>query len=238
MALTDEAILDIKQMILDGELRPGDKLPPEKELGARLGLSRNSLREAVKALELVGVLDVRRGDGTYVTDLGTEYLTEALSFVLDLHQESSLLELFEVRRILEVAAVEKAAARATEHDIAELQQQMNRIREDLKNLGQGSSDVDIVNTLVNHDVAFHRYILGLAGNSYLAGLSDSLASQTTRARIWRGLTDANAVERTLVEHQAIVDSLSAKDPALAKAVMTNHICGVERFIKETTNLWS
>ena len=159
MALTDEAILDIKQMILDGELRPGDKLPPEKELGARLGLSRNSLREAVKALELIGVLDVRRGDGTYVTDLGTEYLTEALSFVLDLHQESSLLELFEVRRILEVAAVEKAAARATEHDIAELQQQMNQIRADLNSLGQGSSDVDVVNTLVNHDVAFHRYVL-------------------------------------------------------------------------------
>ncbi len=236
MALTDEAILNIKQMILDGELAPGDRLPPEKELGERLGLSRNSLREAVKALELIGVLDVRRGDGTYVTDLGTNYLTEAVSFVLDLHQESSLLELFEVRRILEVAAVEKATALADTEDLEELQRQMDRVSQDLESLGEHQTDVDAVNTLVNHDVAFHQYILKIAGNSYLASLTDSLASHTTRARIWRGLNDAGAVKRTLVEHQAIVDALRDRDPSLARAIMTNHIGGVEKFIKETQGI--
>src|SRR3982751_4630385 len=67
MALTDEAIEKIRAMITSGELRPGDRLPSEPELGAQLGLSRSSLREAVKALSLINVLDVRRGDGTYVT---------------------------------------------------------------------------------------------------------------------------------------------------------------------------
>src|SRR5918995_6680433 len=105
MAVTDEAIDKIKEMLLRGELKAGDRLPPEKELSDRLGLSRSSLREAVKALELIRVLDVRRGDGTYVTSLEPRLLLEAMSFVVDLHDDSSILELFAVRRILEPAAV-------------------------------------------------------------------------------------------------------------------------------------
>ena len=82
MAVTDEAIAGIKQMIVSGQLRPGDRLPPEKELSEHLGLSRSSLREAVKALEVIRVLDVRRGDGTYVTSLEPHLLLEAMSFSL------------------------------------------------------------------------------------------------------------------------------------------------------------
>ncbi|MEO6505373.1 MAG: GntR family transcriptional regulator, partial [Terrimesophilobacter sp.] len=104
MAVTDEAILKIKDMILSGELKPGDRLSPEKELSDLLGLSRSSLREAVKALEIIRVLDVRRGDGTYVTSLEPGLLLEAMAFVVDIHQDSSVLELFEVRRILEPSA--------------------------------------------------------------------------------------------------------------------------------------
>src|SRR3954464_11768538 len=77
MALTDEAIEKIRAMITSGELRPGDRLPSEPELGAQLGLSRSSLREAVKALSLINVLDVRRGDGTYVTSLDPGLLMDA-----------------------------------------------------------------------------------------------------------------------------------------------------------------
>src|SRR5690625_6072066 len=98
-------------MIVSGELGPGQRLPPEKELSERLGLSRNSLREAVKSLAVIGVLDVRRGDGTYVTSLRPELLLEAMSFVVDLHQDASVLEIFAVRRILEPAAAELAVDR-------------------------------------------------------------------------------------------------------------------------------
>src|SRR5947199_4941053 len=109
MAITDEAIERIKEMIVSGQLRPGDRLPKEADLASRLGLSRNSLREAVRALSLVRVLDVRQGDGTYVTSLRPELLLDAVAFLADFHRDDSLLHLLEVRRILEPAATAMAA---------------------------------------------------------------------------------------------------------------------------------
>ena len=110
MALTDEAIDKIKEMIISGRVRPGEKLPKEADLAAELGLSRNSLREAVKALSLINVLDVRQGDGTYATSLAPSLLLEALSFMVDFHRDDTVLEFLEVRRILEPAATGMAAA--------------------------------------------------------------------------------------------------------------------------------
>jgi GntR family transcriptional regulator, transcriptional repressor for pyruvate dehydrogenase complex len=78
VAVTDEAIDRIKEMIVSGELHPGDRLPREADLAERLGLSRSSLREAVRALALIHVLDVRQGDGTYVTSLEASRLLEAM----------------------------------------------------------------------------------------------------------------------------------------------------------------
>ncbi len=104
MALTDEAIDKISAMIMSGELGPGDRLPKEADLADRLGLSRNSLREAVRALSMIRVLDVRQGDGTYVTSLEPNLLLDALSFVVDFHRDDTVLQFFEVRRILEPAA--------------------------------------------------------------------------------------------------------------------------------------
>jgi GntR family transcriptional repressor for pyruvate dehydrogenase complex len=92
MALPDEAIATIRSLIQAGELKPGTRLPPEQQLAARLGLSRNSMREAVRALESARVLDVRRGDGTYVTSLAPGLLLEGLGFAIDLLQDNSLLE--------------------------------------------------------------------------------------------------------------------------------------------------
>src|SRR5882724_3678993 len=114
MAVTDEAIEKIKEMIVSGALRPGDRLPKESELAAELGLSRNSLREAVRALSLIRVLDVRQGDGTYVTSLKPELLLEAVAFVVDLHRDDTVLQLLEVRRILEPAATAMASQAMTD----------------------------------------------------------------------------------------------------------------------------
>ena len=121
MAVTDEAIVKIQELIRSGGLKPGDRLPPEKELSNSLGLSRNSLREAVKALEMINVLDVRRGDGTYVTNLQPRSAADAMSFVLELYQDETILELLEVRRILEAAAGAKAAALISGEQIESLQ---------------------------------------------------------------------------------------------------------------------
>ena len=222
MALTDQAIVRIKEMIRSGELRPGDRLPPEKELSETLGLSRSSLREAVKALEAIRVLDVRRGDGTFVTSLTPDLLMDAMSFVADVHQDTSLLEMFEVRRILEPAATGLAAARATEADIAHLEGLLAEV--------DGTPSVD---ALVAHDMVFHRYIAQLAGNGYLTSLLETLSSSTLRARLWRGLSEEGTVARTLTEHRAIVAALARHDAVLAAAQATVHIDGVAEWLRRT-----
>jgi GntR family transcriptional regulator, transcriptional repressor for pyruvate dehydrogenase complex len=220
MAVTDGAILKIREMILLGELAPGMRLPPEKELAERLGLSRSSMREAVKALEVMRVLDVRQGDGTYVTSLEPRLLLEALSFVVDLHSDDSVLELFAVRRILEGAAVALAATRMDAATIAHLHELTASV--------DASTSVE---GLVAHDLEFHRAIAAAAGNSYLASLLDSLSSHTVRARIWRGLTQEHAVSRTLSEHETIVLALENRDAELAQALTLVHISGVEQWLR-------
>ncbi|MET4134795.1 FadR/GntR family transcriptional regulator [Pseudarthrobacter sp. PvP090] len=221
MTVTDEAILKIKEMILDGRLTAGERLPPEKELSEQLGLSRSSLREAVKALEIIRVLDVRRGDGTYVTSLEPRLLSEAMAFIVDLHQDTSVLELFEVRRILEPAAASIAASRISADQLALLRASMATVREDTS-----------VEELVSHDLEFHRIIAHASGNSYLASLLDGLSSGTVRARVWRGLTEERAVARTVDEHAAIVEALARGDGDLARALLTVHISGVETWLRE------
>jgi len=221
MAVTDEAILKIKDMILSGEIKPRDKLPPEKELSERLGLSRSSLREAVKALEVIRVLDVRRGDGTYVTSLEPRLLLEAMTFITDLHTDSSILELFAVRRILEPAAAALAAVRMNAAELATLRALVELVNE--------STDVE---GLVTADIRFHGAIAAASGNAYLASLIDSLSSHTMRARIWRGLTQEHSVERTLAEHKAIADALEEHDAELAQALTIVHISGIEQWLRD------
>jgi len=218
--VTDEAILKIKAMIVSGEMAPGDRLPPEKELSDALGLSRNSLREAVKALEVIGVLDVRRGDGTYVTSLTPSHILDAMSFFADVHSDDSVLELLEVRRILEPAAAALAARQVTPADIAHLRQLLSTVDE--------TTPVD---ELVAQDIVFHRYISALSGNAYLTRLLDTLSGSTLRARVWRGLTEDGSVTRTLTEHHAIVDALEAGDPALVEAQVLLHVSGVTRWLR-------
>ena len=222
MALTDDAIARIRRMIVIGELRPGQRLPPEKELGEALGLSRSSLREAVAALELVRVLDVRRGDGTYVTSLDPALLLEALSFTVELHADDSLLELFAVRRVLEASAAGLAAARLAPADLDELAAILDRV-----DAGTG------VEELVAEDLAFHARIAAASGNAYLAGLLGALNDRTVRARIWRAITEERAVQRTLDEHAAILAALRARDPALASSLISAHVEGVELWLRRS-----
>jgi DNA-binding FadR family transcriptional regulator len=193
MAVTDEAIEKIKDMIVSGALRPGDRLPKESELAAELGLSRNSLREAVRALSLIRILDVRQGDGTYVTSLDPQLLLEALSFVVDFHRDDTVLEFLAVRRILEPAATAMAAVRLTADELDVLQGKLDA-------LGPAPS----VEQLVASDLDFHRGIVQGSGNSVLCSLLDGLSGPTTRARIWRGVTQEDAIARTLHEHRAIL----------------------------------
>src|SRR3954468_16736938 len=119
--LTDGAIAKIKELIVSGEFSAGARLPKEQVLADRLGLSRNSLREAVRPLTMIGVLEPRVGDGTYVTSLEPELLLTGVGFVSDLLTGTTLLELHQVRRILEPVATEMAATRMDADDLAALE---------------------------------------------------------------------------------------------------------------------
>ncbi|MFB7668703.1 FadR/GntR family transcriptional regulator [Kitasatospora sp. NPDC056138] len=222
MPVTDEAIEKIKAMIVSGELRPGSRLPREADLAERLGLSRSSLREAVKALSLIRVLDVRQGDGTYVTSLEPNLLLDALGFVVDFHQDDTVLEFLEVRRILEPAAAAMAARVMSDEDITALREVLD-----------GLSDDATLQELIDNDLEFHRRIAAGSGNTVLCSLIDGLSGPTARARIWRGLTEEGAVERTRQQHHAILDAIARRAPDLAHSWATVHVAGVEQWLRDT-----
>ncbi|OPG03491.1 FadR/GntR family transcriptional regulator [Microbispora sp. GKU 823] len=222
MAVTDAAIDKIKQMITSGELAPGDRLPKEADLAERLGLSRNSLREAVRALALINVLDVRQGDGTYVTSLQPHLLLEAMSFVVDFHRDDTVLQFLEVRRVLEPAATAMAAMNMPDEDVKELRAILGALPADPS-----------VEELVANDLRFHQHIAAGSGNPVLCSLIDSLSGPTTRARVWRGLTQEGALDDTREQHVMICDAIAARRPEVARAWATVHVAGVEEWLRRT-----
>lgn len=222
MPVTDEAIEKIKAMIVSGELHPGARLPKEADLAERLGLSRNSLREAVKALSLIRVLDVRQGDGTYVTSLEPHLLLDALAFVVDFHQDDTVLEFLEVRRILEPAAAAMAATVMSDEAVAELGQVLERLPAEPS-----------LEELIANDLEFHRRIAVGTGNTVLCSLIEGISGPTARARVWRGITEEGAVTRTAEEHRAIYAAIAARQPEVARSWATVHVAGVEQWLRNT-----
>ena len=224
MSLTDKAIAQIRELIQSGELAPGSKLPPEPQLAAQLGLSRNLMREAVKVLAVAQVLEVRRGDGTYVTSLQPDLLLGGLVGAVELLQGDTrtLLDLMEVRRLFEPVATALAATRIGAQGLAEVERHLAAMRE-------ARDDVELLN---KHDAAFHRAVVGATGNQTLASLLDGISSRTVRARVWRGMIDGNAAERTLAEHEAIYRALVARDGPLAQAAALLHVSNTESWLRE------
>jgi GntR family transcriptional repressor for pyruvate dehydrogenase complex len=225
MSVTDDAITSIRHMILTGELAPGDRLPPEADLAANLGLSRTSLREAVRALTVLGVIDTRQGDGSYITGLGPELLLGALGLTVDLQREDAIPDLIAVRRILEPAATALAATRVTAVDLEQIRSYIR-------------SDLDQVGEYIELDWEFHHAIARAAGNPLLSVLLDGLAVPTVRMRVWRGQTLPGILDRTLEEHRLIADALDAHDADLAYAAATVHVAGVEAWVRTLKPGWS
>lgn len=219
--LTDEAIAGIRSMIVDGDIKPGEKLPREADLAKVLGISRNSLREAVRALSLVNVLDVRQGDGTYVSSLTPGRLLEGLNFIIDFHQTDSILEFVRVRRILEPEAAAMAARLVSDEQLAQMQAAVD-----------SSSLAATPEHMLVCDIDFHRLIGAASGNTVLAGLLEGLSAPTNRARVLRGRTQPGAAARTVAEHQAIVDAIRSREPDVARSAMLMHVAGVEIWLRE------
>jgi DNA-binding FadR family transcriptional regulator len=163
---------------------------------------------------------VRQGDGTYVSSLDPQLLLEAIGFVVDFHRDDTVLEFLAVRRILEPAATAMAASRITEAELDALGAALDA-------LGAEPS----VEDLIAADLEFHRAVVRGSGNSVLCSLLDGLSGPTTRARVWRGLTQEDAVARTLREHRAILDALRDRDAEAARSWATVHIASVEQWLR-------
>jgi GntR family transcriptional repressor for pyruvate dehydrogenase complex len=225
MSVTTEAIEKIKAMIVSGEVGPGDKLPREKELAEALGLSRNSLREAVRALAALNVIEVRQGDGTYLSSLAPKVLLDVVGFGMDLVNDPTLLEIFEVRRFLETAATAAATVRIGDEELEALRACMARM-----DLATSTED------LVKADEEFHHIVASATGNSVLVALLDNLSSRTVRARIWRAVMEQGAVEKTKQWHHAILQGIEARDPQMARAADLLHIVEGESWLRRTLGI--
>ena len=219
---TETAITRIRGLIAAGRLAPGSRLPPEHELAAQLGLSRNTVREAVRALVTARVLDVRRGDGTYVTSLTPELLLEGLGAAVELMGDDDVLEVLEVRRYLEPAATALAASRIDDQGLAALWEALQRMR--------GAADDE---QFVGHDTEFHAVVAAASGNGTLASLLAGLSSRTLRVRVLRAMTGADAVQHTIDQHEGIYAALAAHDPNLAQAMAVQHVLTTETWLRQT-----
>ncbi|MFE4665033.1 FadR/GntR family transcriptional regulator [Streptomyces sp. NPDC056716] len=214
------AIERIKAMIAEGSLEPGQRLPTERDLAVQLGISRSSMREAIRALTVLGVLEARHGSGIYVTQLQAGDLLETFGVVADLSRGPRLVELLEVRRILESTATALAAARITPEQLAEVERHLAAMN--------ATEDPE---RILAHDLAFHREIATAAGNETMAAILEGLSSRTFRARVWRGYQEEGAFERTRREHAAIHRALAARDPEAARAAGAAHVGEVEHWLR-------
>jgi GntR family transcriptional repressor for pyruvate dehydrogenase complex len=220
--VTDEAIERIRELIASGEWGPGTRLPREADLAKQLGLSRNSLREAVRALSLARVLEVRQGDGTYVSSLEASELLEPTLSATHLLRGRTVLELFEVRRMLEPEAAAMAAHRADADVIGALRRELDRM------IAAGER----ADELVEADAAFHDVIARAPGNGVLRALLGSLSTSTIRARLWHGIADRGALDLARDEHARIYDAIAAGDADLARAATLLHIVTNETWLRE------
>lgn len=211
----------IVSLIGGGELAPTTRLPPENDLASLVGVSRGSLREAVRVLDYLGIVDVRVGDGTYVTELDGANLLRGFDLLGQVANESTALEIFEIRRILESAAAALAATRITDEQLSVLEAHLAELR------SETSSE-----RYVQLDIEFHDLIAAATGNVSLRMLCASFSARTLRARLMRGQNVDGILARSNVEHDDIFRHIKNREPILAAASVTSHIAKVEHWIRE------
>jgi GntR family transcriptional repressor for pyruvate dehydrogenase complex len=218
-AISEEIVANLLSLIRERELRPGDKLPPERELAAMMQVSRPSLREALRALAIMNVIAIRQGDGAYVTSLEPNLLMAHLDFVFAL-TDATFLELFEARRILEPGIVALAAQRISDEELTGLEACVAR-----------SADlVDDHAAFVQADLELHGRIAKAAGNTILQRFMASL-SQLGKVSRSRTVALPGVAHQSLQDHLAIVAALKRHDPTAAQAAMLDHLRHVERELK-------
>ncbi len=212
----------IMESIEKGELMPGDKLPSERELASQFGVSRTSLREALRALELTGVLKSKVGEGTFVSKSFPTNVYASLSETLKLIEQASTYELVEARKIIECNNAYLAAKRATEDDIKKLEDVINMMNYEIK---QGEDGL-------NKDKEFHMAIAEATHNKVLIQIMARIASLMSE-RVWKFVRDKILIhpgksEEYFKDHNEIFLAIKNKEPRKAHNLMKKHLSKVAK----------
>ncbi|TIP10082.1 FadR/GntR family transcriptional regulator [Mesorhizobium sp.] len=222
----DEVVQQIENLILEGVLRTGDRLPGERELARRFEVSRPILRDALKTLEGRGLLTTRPGGGTHVADVIGQLFTKPVTDLVSMHRKAAT-DYLEYRREIEAVAAEYAARRATSDDLALLDRIMARMDE-AHRTGNFDDEAEI-------DVEFHHAICECAHNIILLHTLRSCYRLLSEGVFQNRLLVFNvpgAREALLSQHRAIYAAIKAGDPAAARQAAMDHITHVERAMVE------
>jgi len=209
---TDQIIENLIAMIASGELKPGDKLPPEPQLMEQFGVGRSSIREAIGALELIGVLTVRPGHGTHVTDSTDKVQSKSIGLSLITIGHEKIRELVEARVELEQDIVRLAAERATEEDIADIKAQQKKLISAAKSGPK----------LIAADLGFHSALAKASHNSVLMRFLSELRQPMRHWMEQKAKYDWG-YDQVVEEHEAILSAIEAHDPETAQSAMRVHV---------------
>lgn len=216
----EEIVEQIKEMIVRGELNPGDKLIPERELADRLQVGRSAVREAYRTLEAIGIIDIRPGEGTFVREIGTKSMTDIMSLAV-LTGKDTLFELLELRKIIETEASSLAALRRTKEDLNNMKYWLDKMNEDINRGSLGDLS----------DLKFHYAITDAAHNSLLMRLMNSISEtmikemKNVREKLY--LTPGTP-KRLYEQHVIIYQAILNGDEKEARDAMMNHLINVEK----------
>ena len=212
-----DIVFQLRNLIAEGKLRPGDQLPPERELSETFQVSRASVREAIRALESIGLVESRQGEGTYVVD-NAHVLLQRLAG--DLFQEQdALVKIFEVRKILEPEIAAFAAERATP---LEIQEMADILEKQATEIAQGETGVE-------EDTAFHSALARAAKNKWLLRLTDAIVDSLRESRE-RSLQTGDRPVRSLAGHREILEAIKAQDAGWARRATLRHLEEIENIL--------
>jgi GntR family transcriptional repressor for pyruvate dehydrogenase complex len=218
--LSEAAIAQIKDLISSNKLAPESKLPSERELVHQLRISRTSVREALRMLEIMGLVEVKPGKGAYVKEVAGDLFLPLPRFV-SLHKET-LQNHFEARLVLEPAAAAFAARRGTRADTQRLKACLGEFQSRLE-------DQDLVG-MIRADIQFHRLIAAATGNKTIKLLMDTITKYLFDG--WKAtLRIEGRPQKTIQEHSRILEAILVRDEGRAKRAMRNHLMNAVRNLK-------
>jgi GntR family transcriptional repressor for pyruvate dehydrogenase complex len=225
--LYEEIAEQIQQLISGGELKPGDKLPPERELADTLQVSRVSVREAIRSLEMLGFIEIRHGEGTFVRDSAANDVIRPLALFLAM-ERGSLLDMFEVRRIFEAATSALAAQRATDEEVEQIGLLLEKMKDRIQN-GDSERGEDF-------DAAYHYAVAEATHNNLLIKLLRTVHEEWSKA-VSAGtqqllLGSPQNAEEIINQHARVFAAIQARDPVKASQAMLEHVTFAERELRK------